>query len=164
MNMKLVTILINIFSAGAIIFAWYVEHILKVLPCELCVYQRVIYYLLFAISLLNLLLLSKSNFIKGFQYIYILLFTASFTVAVYHVAVERSIIEHTSCNSSLSISKLTNLAAIKEQILNGSNKIACKVVAYRILGLSMSEINAIFAMIVLIFIMCYKRARSINNH
>ncbi len=43
------------FSIISTLFAFYLQYVLGHAPCKLCIYQRVPYYLIIAIGLINLL-------------------------------------------------------------------------------------------------------------
>tara|TARA_B100000029_G_scaffold505028_1_gene584961 strand:- start:1361 stop:1837 length:477 start_codon:yes stop_codon:yes gene_type:complete len=124
-----------IFSISA---AYFIEHGLGYKPCKLCLYQRMPYF--FSIILiLNILFIKK--FTKITLLILCLTFVGSTILAFYHFGIEQGFFNE----SFLCKDSLENLS--KDELLKELQKInvSCKDVNFRILGLSIATINAIFS-------------------
>ena len=74
-----------------------------------------------------------------------MLFLFSSALAFYHFGIEQGFFKELSVCETKNISEITS----KEEILNQlkQNAISCKDVSFRILGLSLATINAIFSLI-----------------
>jgi len=118
--------------------AYFIEHELGYKPCKLCLYERMPYF--FSIILiLNILFIKK--FIKITLLILCLTFVGSTILAFYHFGIEQGFFNE----SFLCKDSLENLS--KDELLKELQKINvnCKDVDFRILGLSIATINAIFS-------------------
>ena len=120
--------------------AYGAEFFLNLPPCHLCIYQRWIYGLIIAISLFGY---CPVKFSKYLVWLVIFLFGAEFFVALYHIGVEYHWIAlPEQCKAIQAFPQ--SFEAIKAQLL-ATPPVRCDKVAFRFLGLSMAEYNAIFA-------------------
>src|SRR4051812_27390897 len=90
-NSRLVLLLLGI-SASILASAYIIEHWLGIKPCTMCLYQRIPYYALVGLSL-GQLVFSFEKLQKLFLYCYILLCLSSAALALYHVGIERGIVQ-----------------------------------------------------------------------
>ena len=89
--------IILIISFTALIFAYFVEHILGHQPCNLCVIERIPYGI--SIILIAMIFIIKKNQ-KFLTLLLILTFVFSFTISVYHYGIEQGFFqESTACNA-----------------------------------------------------------------
>ena len=120
--------LILIFSIFAIIFAFFIEYILGHKPCNLCLVERIPYYLVIIIILFSLFL---EKFLKiSLIFISIIFFLATL-VSFYHFGIEQGFIEESLvCDLNIENSALT-----KEALLNElkEKSISCKDVTLQFL-------------------------------
>tara|TARA_B100000767_G_C19702521_1_gene509064 strand:+ start:479 stop:964 length:486 start_codon:yes stop_codon:yes gene_type:complete len=134
--------LILIFSIFAIIFAFFIEYILGHKPCNLCLVERIPYYLVIIIILFSLFL---EKFLKiSLIFISIIFFLATL-VSFYHFGIEQGFIEESLvCDLNIENSALT-----KEALLNElkEKSISCKDVTFTIFGLSLATINIFVSLI-----------------
>ena len=153
---KKILLNILIFISLILIFAFIIEYKLGHQPCNLCLYERIPYFI-------SIGLIIKMLFYKKYQKItllvLVLIFIASTLLAFYHFGIEEGIfIEPTTCSAG-DISK--NLS--KEELLDQlkQKNIGCKDVSFRILGLSLAAINTvisfIFTLVFLKLFLNYKR-------
>jgi len=133
---------INLF----IIFsALFIEYILKVKPCALCIYQRYPYYL---ILLLSALFFLKNNWKNQLMVLIILTSIVSFFLAGYHVGIENGLInELSSCKTEVS-KNMSKDILLKE--LQSKLAPSCKDVDFKLFGLSLASINMIMSLILTI--------------
>ena len=123
--------LVSIFS---ILSALYIEHILSVPVCKLCMYQRIPY--IFSIIICFFGFFFPNN--KFWIYLLIVSFVGSLFISGYHIGIENAIFpEFSGCtNDSLNtINKLELLQSLNNFLPN------CKDVNFRIFGLSLATIN-----------------------
>ena len=139
-NFFLIVALISILT---LISAVYIEYVLEVKPCKLCLYQRFpyiisIFFCFFGYSNLNQ---------KIWLYFLILTFLVSLLLSIYHVGIENSIFpEFSGCSAD-------NLNIInKEDLLSSLTKFIpnCKDVTFKILGLSLATINILISGLIII--------------
>jgi len=128
--------LILIFSVFALISAFFIEYVLGHEPCNLCLLQRLPYL---GVILAFLFIFFIDKFERKFFFIATLFFLISLILSIYHVGIERGIIEESFvCSLEQNINSLS-----KEDILKSlKNKpVSCKDVNFTIFGLSLATIN-----------------------
>ena len=134
--------LINIL---VILSALFIEYILKVKPCALCIYERYPYYL---ILLFTILFFFKTNWKNQLMILVIITSIVSFFLAGYHVGIEYGLInELSSCKTEVS-KNISKDILIKE--LQSKLAPSCKEVAFKLFGLSLASINMIMSLILTI--------------
>ena len=133
---------LNLILIFAIIFAFFIEYILGHKPCNLCLVERIPYYLVIIIILFSLFL---EKFLKiSLIFISIIFFLATL-VSFYHFGIEQGFIEESLvCDLNIENSALT-----KEALLNElkEKSISCKDVTFTIFGLSLATINIFVSLI-----------------
>ena len=137
--------IILIISFTALIFAYFVEHILGHQPCNLCIIERIPYGI--SIILIAMIFILKKNQ-KFLTLLLILTFVFSFTISVYHYGIEQGFFqESTVCNARNFTENIT-----KEDLLRELSKktTSCKDVTFRILGLSLTSINIVISLLFII--------------
>jgi disulfide bond formation protein DsbB len=125
--------------------ALFIEYILKVKPCALCIYERYPYYLILIFCALFFLKNSWKN-----QLIILIIITSvvSFFLAGYHVGIEYGLInELSSCKTEFNnnISKDILLKELQSKLAP-----SCKEAGFKLFGLSLASINMIMSLILTI--------------
>ncbi len=146
LNSKIIFNLIFIFSFLSISFALFLEFFLGFMPCTLCIYQRIPYYLLIVIGFINIF--SK----KYFAYLYLLAITLIFIELIlsgYHSLVTFEIVNYSGCESAVLPSDITKL---KEALLNDNLVVDCSNANLKYFGIPLSVYNFLFSSIFLILI------------
>ena len=134
-----------IFKVLIILSAIYIEYILKVPACNLCLYQRIPYYL--SILILFYIVFNKSTNIIPIISLAILMFV-NIALSIYHVGVEQQIIsEPMLCRSD---SNIQNVDQLLENLKNNTF-ISCKDVNFTFLGFSLASINVLISSILAYF-------------
>ena len=134
-----------IFKVLIILSAIYIEYILKVPACNLCLYQRIPYYL--SILILFYIVFNKSTNIILIISLAILMFV-NIVLSIYHVGVEQQIIsEPMLCRSN---SNIQNVDQLLENLKNNTF-ISCKDVNFTFLGFSLASINVLISSILAYF-------------
>ncbi len=132
----LIIFLVSIFS---LISAIYIEYVLKIYPCKLCIYQRIPFILSVFICFFGYNLNDKTIWLLAL----VSIFTLNAFLSGYHVGIENSFFsEFSGCtNDSLDIQD-------KDQLLNKLKDInvSCKDVVFKIFGLSLATINLIISL------------------
>jgi disulfide bond formation protein DsbB len=130
---------INLFVVSSALF---IEYILKVKPCALCIYQRYPYYL---ILLLSALFFLKNNWKYSLMILMTLTSIVGFFLAGYHVGIEYGLIDElSSCKTEISknISKDILLKELQSKLAP-----SCKQVDFKLFGMSLASINMIMSLI-----------------
>ena len=137
--------IILIISFTALIFAYFVEHILGHQPCNLCIIERIPYGI--GIILISIIFFVKKNQ-KFLTLLLILTFTFSFTISIYHYGIEQGFFEEsTVCNARDFTENIT-----KEDLLKELSKktVSCKDVTFRFFGFSLTSINVVLSLLFII--------------
>ena len=131
----LITLIVSILS---LITAIYIEHIIEIKPCKLCIYQRFPYLVAIFISFLGYYFPNNILWVK----LLTLIFVISFVISGYHVGIENEFFKEFSGCTNKNINLLD-----KSEILNSlqNEVISCKNVSFRILGMSLATINMIIS-------------------
>ena len=140
-NKKILFILL-IFIFLVLASAFVIEYNLGQLPCKLCVYQRIPYFL-------SVILIVKIIFIKKYEKITFLIlslvFISSTTLAFYHFGIEQGFFSEPLLCETGTLSETKSKEQLLEQLKQ--NSINCKNVSFKILGLSLAATNAIFSLV-----------------
>ena len=139
---NLILIIIFFIILLSIISTLIIEHIFGHQPCNLCLYERIPYFL-------SALLIIKIFFFKKYEKITLLIlflvFISSSLLAFYHFGIEQGFFsESFVCNVDNQVQILSKEQLLKE--LN-QNVISCKDVTFRILGLSLAGMNTILSVV-----------------
>ena len=139
--------LILIISFISIISAYFIEYILGHKPCNLCLIERIPYILSIVLIVINLRFKKSEKF---FIFFLILTFIFSFLISVYHFGIEQGFFEESSLCSLKNDSNIIS----KEELLKILNErtISCKDVTFRIFGLSLTSVNIIISLIIIIIL------------
>lgn len=133
------------FNILILISAYYIEYILKVSACSMCIYQRIPYFL--STVIIVVFFLKKIDFKK--LIIILFLFTLINTgLSFYHIGIEQSFF------SELNTCKIDNNVSTAKDLLNqlkSKGVISCKEVGFTIFGLSLATINFIVNTILIMF-------------
>ena len=137
--------IIFLLSLIVLISAYFIEHVLGHQPCNLCLIERIPYGL--SIILISLMFIIKKN-----ESFFILLLTLTFifslSISLYHFGIEQGFFqESTVCGVKNFSENIT-----KEELLNKMSEktISCKDVTFRIFGLSLTAINIVISIILII--------------
>ena len=139
--------IVFIISFTSIISAYYIEYILGYQPCNLCLIERIPYILCVAIITINYLFFKEKKFLV---LLLILIFVFSFTISFYHLGIEEGFFkESTVCGV-----KNTSEILSKEELLKQLSKknISCKDVTFKIFDLSLTSINIMINLILIILL------------
>ena len=121
--------------------AFFIEYILGHQPCNLCLIQRIPYVLSIILITLNYFFRKNEQFII---ILLILIFTFSFMVSFYHFGIEQGYFQESAV---CELKNTTNIIS-KEELLKQlqSKAISCKDVTFRIFGFSLSAINIVISL------------------
>tara|TARA_Y100000590_G_C15041055_1_gene758895 strand:+ start:68 stop:550 length:483 start_codon:yes stop_codon:yes gene_type:complete len=132
--------IILIFIFLVLTSAFVVEYGLGHKPCELCLYQRIPYFIS-ALLIINIFLIKKYEKITFLLLSFV--FIASAILAFYHFGIEQGFFNESTACTTGNFSETMSKEEVLEQ-LKQSN-ISCKDVNLRIFGFSLAAINFIFS-------------------
>ena len=143
------------FSIVSILFAFYLQYILGHAPCKLCIYQRVPYYLIIAIGVINLLF---NKYLKFSLFLISLLLLCELFISGYHTLSTFGIIEYTGCESA---TLPTDINQLKEALLNDKLVVTCSNANLKFFGIPLSFYNTLFSTFFLLIIIlnAYKKKK-----
>ena len=133
------------FNILILISAYYIEYILKVPACSMCIYQRIPYFL--STVIIVVFFLKKIDFKK--LIIILFLFTLINTgLSFYHMGIEQGFFnELNTCKDEINASNIKDLLSQ----LKSKGVVSCKEVDFTIFGLSLATINFIVNTILIMF-------------
>ena len=149
LNLKIETQLNIIFTVSliSIISAYFVEYILGHQPCNLCLIERIPYGLSVFLIIFNYIFKKEDKFII---LLLVLLFIFSSLISVYHLGIEQGFFKESAiCGVKGATEIISKEELLKElQLIT----ISCKDVTFRIFGFSLTTINMIISLFILIFL------------
>ena len=154
MNKNTYIILVSIFSILilSLFSAYYIEFVLGHKPCKLCIYQRYPYFI-------SILLLINIFFLKKLIRLCLLFLSLvslfGSILAFYHFGIEQGFFsESIICEAPILDENLTKKEILKQL---SEKAISCKIVTFKVFGLSLASINTIFSFVLFcIFIKLFK--------
>ena len=137
--------IIFIFSAVALISAFFIEYILGHQPCNLCLLERIPYGL--SLVLISAIFILRKNE-KFFILLLIITFIFSLAISFYHYGIEQGFFEESAvCGVKDFTENITKEDLLKQL---SEKTVSCKDVTFRILGLSLTSINIVLSIIFII--------------
>ena len=143
------------FSIISTLFAFYLQYVLGHAPCKLCIYQRVPYYLIIAIGLINLLF---NKYLKFSLFLISILLLSELLISGYHTLSTFGFVEYTGCESA---TLPTDINQLKEALLNDSLVVTCSNANLKFFGIPLSFYNTLFSafFLLIIIINAYKKKK-----
>ena len=136
---------IFLISFIALVSAYFIEYILGHQPCNLCVYERIPYFLAILIVLINY----KYNKLEKYLVLLLaIIFLIATILSLYHLGIEQGFIQESLlCD----LEKGANILD-KDEILKQlqQKNISCKDVTFKIFGLSLTSYNIIISLLLTI--------------
>lgn len=148
-NFKIKTLfkIIFVISFLALIIAFFIEYILGHQPCNLCLLERIPYGLAIILIIFSLIFKRDEKFIT---LLLILVFSFSFMISFYHFGIEQGFFKESSV---CGIKNMSNIISKEELLKQLQEKtISCKDVTFRIFGFSLTTINIIINLILVVIL------------
>jgi disulfide bond formation protein DsbB len=139
--------LILFFSIFALISAYFIQYILGHQPCNLCLIERIPYGLAVVLIILNHILIKNKRFII---LLLILVFSFSLIISLYHLGIEQGIFEESAVCELIDTSNIVSKEELLKQLQ--VKNVSCKDVTFRIFGFSLTSLNIIISLILVIFL------------
>ena len=137
--------LIFLISIIALISAFFIEYILGHQPCNLCILERIPYFLAIIVILLNYKFIEFEKFFILFLTIIFLFGTA---LSLYHLGIEQGLIQESLVCDLKSGSNLLSKEEILKQLQE--KNVSCKDVTFKIFGLSLTSYNILLSLLICI--------------
>ena len=139
--------LILLISFVSIVSAYFIEYGLGYQPCNLCLIERIPYGLTIFLITLNYFFKKNEKFII---LLLIITFLFSLIISIYHFGIEQDFFEEsTVCGIKNAIEIIS-----KEELLKQLQQktVSCKDVTFKIFGMSLTSINILISLIILIIL------------
>ena len=148
-NPKVETFIKIIFlvSLVSIISAYFIEYVLGHQPCNLCLIERIPYGLAMVLIILNHISIKNEKFII---LLLILVFFFSLVISFYHFGIEQDIFEESSVCGLKDASNIVSKEELLKQLQ--VKNVSCKDVTFKIFGFSLTSLNMIINLILIIFL------------
>lgn len=128
-------ILVLLFSCFALGFAYFVEYVMTLAACPLCIYQRFPYLIFITLCIMSI------SGQKNLQIYYILTVILGIILAAYHTGVERQLFQMSSfCKPLISSTDAMSVADFTKMLYHQQIGM-CNKPALVIFGFSMTEWN-----------------------
>ena len=140
-NKKILLILL-IFVSFILVSAFVIEYKLGHQPCNLCVYERIPYFL----SIFLIAIVFFTNFYeREILFILCLIFIISTCLAFYHFGIEQGFFKESLACTAENLSENISKEELLEKL--NQNTVSCKDVNFRVFGFSLASINTILSII-----------------
>ena len=135
--------LILLISIIALISAFFIEFILGHQPCNLCILERIPYFLAIIVILLNYKFI---EFEKFFILFLTIIFLFGTVLSLYHLGIEQGLIQESLVCDLKSGSNLLSKEEILKQLQEKS--VSCKDVTFKMFGLSLTSYNILISLLI----------------
>ena len=136
---------------ASVLFSFFLEFFLNLIPCKLCLYQRYLWLFLLLACIINLKQSSKSRYI---EMIITITLCAIITLSFYHSGIEfgffNNIISCTSENNE-TVNSIEEL----DFLIRNTKNMDCAFPKFKIFNLSLSNLSFLFSTSLLLF--CLKK-------
>ena len=127
-------------SIIALVSAFFIEYILGHQPCNLCLYERIPYFLAILIILINY----KYNKLEKYLILSLaIIFLIATILSLYHLGIEQGFIQESLLCDLEKGANIVDKDEILKQLQQKS--ISCKDVTFKIFGLSLTNFNIIIS-------------------
>jgi disulfide bond formation protein DsbB len=151
--MNLTFKILGIGSMFVLSSALVIDYVLGFMPCHLCIYQRIPYVIFCVLSLAWFKYSKQEKILRAIFLCCVINAIFSVLLSGYHTGVERHVFgAMEGCKSELSFDKINSVEDLEAQ-LELIPTADCRKPAFKILFLSLAEINLIISLMVLVFIL-----------
>ena len=143
--------ILEIIVFASVLFSFFLEFFLNLIPCKLCLYQRYLWLFLLLACIINLKQSSKSRYIET---IIIITLCAIITLSFYHSGIEFGFFNNIISCSSENNETVNSIEELDFLIRNTKN-MDCAFPKFKIFNLSLSNLSFLFSTCLLLF--CLKK-------
>ena len=148
-NLSKKNLFIGIFliSFIALVSAYLIEYVLGHQPCNLCLYERIPYFL----AILTVLINYKYNKLEKYLILSLaIIFIIATILSLYHLGIEQGFIQESLLCDLNKGANIVNKDEILKQLQKKS--ISCKDVTFKMFGLSLTSYNIIINLILALYL------------
>ena len=129
------------FVLTSVLLSFFLEYVVNLLPCKLCLYQRYLWMSLLFLCTLNILLNGNKKYIE-----ILILFTLGIILSLsfYHSGIELNLFKNIISCSSDNNNAVNSIEEL-DYIIRNTQNINCAFPKFRILNLSLSNLSFIFS-------------------
>ena len=135
--------LILLISIISLISAFFIEYVLGHQPCNLCILERIPYFLAIIVILLNYKLI---QFEKFFILFLTIIFLFGTVLSLYHLGIEQGLIQESLVCDLKNGSNLLSKEEILKELQEKS--VSCKDVTFKMFGLSLTSYNILISLLI----------------
>ena len=136
---------------ASVLFSYFLEFFLNLIPCKLCLFQRYLWLFLLLACMLNIKQRSKG---KYFEIIIIITLCAIITLSFYHSGIEFGFFNNIiSCISE--DNETANSIEELDSLIRNKKNIDCAFPKFKIFNLSLSNLSFLLSTILLL--LCLKK-------
>ena len=136
---------------ASVLFSFFLEFFLNLIPCKLCLYQRYLWLFLLLACILNI---KKSNKSKYFEIIITITLCAIITISFYHSGIEFGFFNNIiSCISQNN--ETANSVEELDFLIRNTKNMDCAFPKFKIFNLSLSNLSFLFSTSLLL--LCLKK-------
>ena len=133
---------IFLISSISLVSAYFIEYILGHQPCNLCIYERIPYFLAILIILINY----KYNKLEKYLILSLaIIFFIATILSLYHLGIEQGLIQESLLCDLEKGANIVDKDEILKQLQQKS--ISCKDVTFKIFGLSLTSYNIMISLL-----------------
>ena len=136
-------------SVLALVSAYFIEYILDYSACNLCLIERIPYFLVLIIILIGFFL---NIFVKFILIFLGFIFLCATFLSFYHFGIEQGFFEESLVCIANNETNILNKNDLLNELQN--TKISCKNVEFKLFGLSLATINLIISLV--LSVICFR--------
>jgi disulfide bond formation protein DsbB len=145
---------ILLFSFFVLSAAYFIQYVLNHKPCNLCLFERLPYF--FSILLILFLFIVK-KYEKLILQLLLFLFLFGFVVSFYHFGIEQGFFSESLVCDLGNTKKTLSTDDLLKQL--EKKTISCKIVTFKLFGLSLATFNTVISLIISVIII-----KNLNNY
>ena len=145
---------ILLFSFFVLSAAYFIQYVLNHKPCNLCLFERLPYF--FSMLLILFLFIVK-KYEKLILQLLLFLFLFGFVVSFYHFGIEQGFFSESLVCDLGNTKKTLSTDDLLKQL--EKKTISCKIVTFKLFGLSLATFNTVISLIISVIII-----KNLNNY
>jgi len=145
---------ILLFSFFVLSAAYFIQYVLNHKPCNLCLFERLPYF--FSMLLILFLFIVK-KYEKLILQLLLFLFLFGFVMSFYHFGIEQGFFSESLVCDLGNTKKTLSTDDLLKQL--EKKTISCKIVTFKLFGLSLATFNTVISLIISVIII-----KNLNNY
>ena len=137
--------LIFLLSFFPLVAAYIIEYLFGLEPCNLCLYQRIPFFIILFLTLLSTFFFSSLKIKNYIVFLIILLFFTNMILALYHVGVEQKFFALPPSCSGLNLLDASNINELTEIIMN-KKAVRCDEPNFKFFGITLATFNVLYCL------------------